>query len=138
MNVTVEVINTERDGKSSRSVRVRWQNLTLADARGWIEKYTVYYWDVSKDRSSAANQSTMGVNKSLMIESKLDMFKTYKFVVTATTGGGEGEDSTPYTLKGNPRPQQTGPGIYILWITRDNFGNMVYRWTRITILFCMC
>ena len=92
---------------------VTWENLTLAEARGWIINYTVHYWDVGKeDRSTAhSNSTTTSNNFSLVIEG-LDPFTTYKIVVTASTIIGVGMDSNILVLEAQTRPIQ---GTYVLY-----------------------
>ena len=92
------------------SVIVTWSNLTLTQARGWLIRYTIYYWDTGNgNRNSANNFMTNGVITSHTFSSKdFDPFRTYSVVLTASTGGGEGMDSEVFVLPGRPN---TLPGI---------------------------
>lgn len=90
------------------SFTVQWKNLTLVQARGWLLKYTVYYWDkLKQNRSSALNSSTDGVKTTLNISREVDAYTNYVIVVTAHTTAGEGNDSNQFFLAGRQRPDQS-------------------------------
>ena len=90
---------------------VAWENLTLAEARGWITNYTVHYWDVGKEnRSTARSNSTTTSDEFSLTINGLDIFRTYNIVVTANTSAGVGMDSKILVLNAQQRPNQ---GIYI-------------------------
>ena len=92
------------------SVVVRWRNLTLIRARGWLVHYTIYYWDTGNGNRNSANKlMTDGVMTSHTFSSEdFNPFRTYSVVLTASTGGGEGLESAVFTLLGRPN---TRPGI---------------------------
>ena len=98
---------------SDDSVTVRWNNLTLTEARGWIVHYNIYYW-VTGQRTQAVR--TKGVQTSRTFTSEdLDVFQTYSIVVTGSTGAGEGEGSEVFVLIGKPRPLSAGIYVYLYY-----------------------
>ena len=99
------------------SVVVRWDNLTLSEARGWIVNYTIHYWDAGKHtRTTARNSTTKGAQTSHNFTSKdFSVFRTYNIVVTGSTVAGEGTDSQIFVLQGKPSPSPQGftPGTLL-------------------------
>ena len=99
--------NVTAERGDGNSFIVQWKNLTLMQAKGWLLKYTVYYWDKQREnRSSAHNFSTDGVKTTLNISREVDVYTTYVIVVTAHTAAGEGNSSQPTLLLGQERPDQ--------------------------------
>ena len=97
--------NVDAKRGDNATLIVQWRNLTLVEARGWLVKYTVYYWDkMTQNRMSGLNASTDGVKTSLNISKGVDNFTTYVIVVTAHTVVGEGKESLPKTVYGQERP----------------------------------
>jgi hypothetical protein len=105
---------------SDDSVLVTWRNLTLTEARGWLQHYTIHYWDTENgNRNSATNNMTDGVKTSYTFSSKdLNQFRTYNVVVTASTVIGEGAGSEIFVFRGRPLPpvssSNQSAGIYII------------------------
>lgn len=98
--------NVTAERNDDKSVTVRWTNLTLVDARGWIQHYIVYYWAESEDRSNGQNIPTDGIKTELKITNDIisDIYQSYYILVTVRNGFGESRNGAAFLLKGRERP----------------------------------
>ena len=84
--MTVERVN-------GTHIRVTWEKLSLADARGDVLSYSILYTPVTIQRED--NLVVVPGNQSSVLIGGLDPQQTYRVEVWATTAAGNGMRSDP-------------------------------------------
>ena len=102
--MTVERVN-------GTHIRVTWEELSPADARGDVVSYSILYTPVTVQRED--NLVVVPGNQSSVLIGGLDPQQTYRVEVWATTAAGNGMRSDPIEVSS----LRTGDTIYTSIIT---------------------
>ena len=83
--------------ESPTTIAVSWSPLTLVEARGFVQSYTVLYFPIisSKHQQCVVNKRTVMVNQSTTVIDGMDVNTVYGIQIYATTKGGDGVHGIP-------------------------------------------